>query len=215
MLFARCSSAISSTLLVLAFATSAIAEENLVDMMRADSPVAWWRLDEAKTGDIVNAANPETLAGVRVGPVQQGFQGPTGKAYPTFPAGNRAAAWAGQGYFRVSDPGDESVLDFQQGDAITIEAWVNPTRLANDRQNYIVGKGRTFRNGKRLENQNWALRLRGIEGTARLSFLFPQRCRRQKFVSPLEQPERPGDGRTLASCGSFVSVWRSSIPFAA
>ncbi len=73
---------------------------------------------------------------------------------------------------RVRDPGENSVLDFTNGDAITLEAWINPASIAEDQQIYIVGKGRTNNKGVPKENQNYALRLRGVGGTARISFLF-------------------------------------------
>src|SRR5690606_24489677 len=52
------------------------------------------------------------------------------------------------------------------------EAWVNCTRLSNDQQIYILGKGRTQNRGFASENQNYALRLRGQKGEACVSFLF-------------------------------------------
>lgn len=171
-LFWAIASGLSLLVVVFDGSSLAVAEESLVEMMQADGPVAWWRFEEAKSGAITNEIDANSLSGKPIGAVRQAIKGPAGKAYPLFDASNRAAGWSSQGYFRISDPGNDSVLDFQQGDAITIEAWVNPTRLANDRQSYIVGKGRTFRNGQRLENQNYALRLRGIADTARLSFLF-------------------------------------------
>lgn len=163
---------IAALLLVSIAAAVVHADQSYVDMVKADQPVAWWRFEEESAGDIRSEFNAELFAGKRVGSVSQNRKGPAGKAYPLFGAKNRAAFWAGSSYFRVTDPGDKSLLDFQQGDAITIEAWVNSDQLANDRQNYIVGKGRTWRNGEKLENQNYALRIRGIDGTARLSFLF-------------------------------------------
>lgn len=146
------------------------ADDTFVEMVRADKPIAWWRFEEV-SGDAQSEVNAELFVGKRFGAVQQNLKGPAGKAYPLMGEKNRAAFW-GAGSFRVADPGEGSLLDFEQGDSITIEAWVNPEQLANDRQNYIVGKGRTYRNGKRLENQNYALRVRGVGGTARLSFLF-------------------------------------------
>jgi len=72
----------------------------------------------------------------------------------------------------VTDPGDNSPLDFTNGDAITLEAWVQLNRISGDQNIYVIGKGRTNNKGQESENQNWALRLTGRQGTARVSFLF-------------------------------------------
>ncbi|MEE2639412.1 MAG: DUF1553 domain-containing protein [Planctomycetota bacterium] len=66
-------------------------------------------------------------------------------------------------------------LKFDQGDRVTLEAWVAPLEMANDQQVYILGKGRTHNRGFSRENQNYALRLRGINDRARISFLFRSR----------------------------------------
>jgi hypothetical protein len=100
-------------------------------------------------------------------------QGPAEPRFPLFGAENQALSiQAGGSSIRVADPGTDSVLDFDLGDTITIEAWVNPTDVAAGQQVYIVGKGRTQNPGVAENNQNYALRLRGVAGTARLSFLF-------------------------------------------
>src|SRR5437588_822737 len=57
-------------------------------------------------------------------------------------------------------------------DAVTLEAWVKVTELKPGSYAYIVGKGRSRRAGFPEENQNYALRLLGDRGQAKVSFLF-------------------------------------------
>ena len=76
------------------------------------------------------------------------------------------------GSLRYDDPGANSPLDFVAGDRITIEAWVNPTKIGSGQKIYIVGKGRTGNKGFPADNHNWSLRLTGKDGSCRVSFLF-------------------------------------------
>ena len=98
--------------------------------------------------------------------------GPTSTLFADQPEQNAALVLDGKGArVRVPDAEGTESLDFGLGDAITLEAWVRPDRLANEANVYIIGKGRTYED-KPLENQNYALRLRGVSGEARVSFLF-------------------------------------------
>lgn len=98
---------------------------------------------------------------------------PVGKARKSERSGALAIA-GGAGRVVVADPGANSVLDFAAGDALTIEAWVNPEKeaLAAGRHLHIIGKGRTGNHGVPAENLNYTLRLTGKGGAASLSFLF-------------------------------------------
>ncbi len=80
----------------------------------------------------------------------------------------------GAGRVAVTDPGADSVLDFTNGDELTIEAWIRPDSKAlnSGRHLHIVGKGRTRNPGVSADNLNYALRLTGQGGSAALSFLF-------------------------------------------
>ena len=81
----------------------------------------------------------------------------------------------------LADPGPGSDFDFDTGDEITLEAWVNITEpLGHNRNLYVMGKGRTGDKRFKADNQNWALRIRSIQGEGRISFLFAT-------------PKRPGD----------------------
>tara|TARA_R110002049_G_scaffold4601_4_gene31986 strand:- start:268450 stop:271767 length:3318 start_codon:yes stop_codon:yes gene_type:complete len=97
--------------------------------------------------------------------------GPTSRDFTGMPDDNPALALDGNGdYVRVADT-DDGRLDFRSGEAITIEAWVRIESIKSGQNVYIVGKGRTFLTDEK-NNQNYALRLRGVGQTARVSFLF-------------------------------------------
>lgn len=76
----------------------------------------------------------------------------------------------GSSFLRLD--GTSDALKFRNDSSITFETWVAPHSVVNGQQIYIVGKGRTNRSGFPAENQNYALRLRGINGLAKASFLF-------------------------------------------
>src|SRR5207244_118352 len=61
---------------------------------------------------------------------------------------------------------------FGVNDAITLEAWVKVAELKDGAYTYVIGKGRTHKSGFPEKNQNYALRLKGEKGEARVSFLF-------------------------------------------
>lgn len=107
------------------------------------------------------------------GGVHRDVPGPRPPDYPDFAPDNTAVKFAGSGaYFSFADPGVKSLFDFANGDEITIEAWVDVDDLREGENLYIIGKGRTGTAGFARDNQNWALRIRGIKGNACVSFLF-------------------------------------------
>ncbi|WP_234824332.1 DUF1553 domain-containing protein [Bremerella cremea] len=128
----------------------------------ADQSLASWKI------------GPQTAASLRsVGGVHPNAEGPRPPSFPDFPSDNPAVSFAGNGArYIVADPGEGSVYDFTNGDEITLEAWVNVKELREGETAYIIGKGRTGKGGFSANNQNWALRIRGIDGTARVNFLF-------------------------------------------
>lgn len=149
------------------------------DQHFAEQPATFRWSFSGSQGDAVIAplAAPEhALTGRIVGLVKLGVEGPRPSLYPAFPADNTAVEFQGNGgSIRFADLGDNSPLDFDQGDAITLEAWVNVTKLGGGQQMYVFGKGRTRNPGVAAENQNYALRLSGVNGQACLSFLFRDR----------------------------------------
>jgi hypothetical protein len=145
------------------------------DQVVADRPVAYWTFEQetANSKSLNFGGNPGSVSGTFVGAVKLGTKGPQPPSFPLFGSANRALSLDGAGSFiRVTDLGEKSFLDFSQGDSITLEAWVNPVAIAEGQQVYIIGKGRTQNPGVPPDNQNYALRLRGIDGTGRVSFLF-------------------------------------------
>lgn len=98
--------------------------------------------------------------------------GPSGVDYVGMPDSNHALLLDGKGdYVRIADDAEHGSLDFLQGDPITLEAWVRLDQISSGQNVYVVGKGRTHRDGPK-NNQNYALRLRSVGGQAALSFLF-------------------------------------------
>ncbi len=183
------------------------------ELILQDQPVAYWRFEESSSQRVPNLSEAAGLDAEIAG--QVGFQspGPRRPLFPGFGRENRSAQFAGGGNFlRVTDPGEKSVLDFDNGDAITLEAWVNPARVAENQQVYIVGKGRTGNKGFARDNQNYALRLRGVGGTARISFLF-RSAQNRKGVSaglpPLERRHGFRPPKRLASCRGDLRVRES------
>ena len=113
--------------------------------------------------------SPQALTGLLKGNKVETSTGPRPSEFPLFHSNNQAAEFKpGQGFLRVVDPGENSVLDFTAGNSITLEAWVNMESTQSGRHYYIIGKGRTNRPGMARDNQNYGLRVTGSE----ISFLF-------------------------------------------
>lgn len=117
------------------------------------------------------------------GSVTQDAPGPRAPEYPDFSETNTAIYFAGDGgHLLVQDPGHSSPYDFENGDSITLEAWVQVEQIGAGQYQYIIGKGRSDAPQYARDNQNWALRIQGHkipggqpsagETRAKLSFLF-------------------------------------------
>jgi len=98
--------------------------------------------------------------------------GPRPPEFPKMAADNTAVKLDAGAYLSVFDLGPESEFDFTNGDEITLEAWVNPSSIRDGQPAYIIGKGRTNSPKFARDNQNWALRIVGKDGEARVNFLF-------------------------------------------
>ena len=108
-----------------------------------------------------------------VGNVQRDQPGPRPPEYPGFNSDNTAVRLDGKGARLVlENPPKGGPFDFSNGDAITLEAWVQLTHLGRGGNPYVIGKGRTGGTGFSKDNQNWALRLREKDGLACVNFLF-------------------------------------------
>lgn len=167
--------------ILLACATSPVLQaaepESYDQQVLADSPVFYCGFQGQPTAVSAGSAS---LKPKQVGRVRSG-NGPGRHRYPLFRKGRNAAEWAEHGYLVVDDPGENSPLDFDLGDAITIEAWVQVKSLGEGQHTYIVGKGRTGNPGVARDNQNYAVRLTGTSGRGRLSFLFRSRGPQAEF----------------------------------
>ncbi len=115
----------------------------------------------------------ETSKLVAHGGVHRDQPGPRPPEFPDFESHNTAVRFDGSGaHYSLADTGAGSPFDFTNGDAITLEAWVNMAEVQSGENLYIIGKGRTGDRAFARDNQNWALRVRELDGQARISFLF-------------------------------------------
>ncbi|MEQ1826607.1 MAG: DUF1549 domain-containing protein, partial [Pirellula sp.] len=107
------------------------------------------------------------------GTVQRDVAGPRSPMFPEFSENNTAIRLGGDGSRVVlEDPGEKSLYDFNNGDTISIDAWVSMDGIGERENRYVIGKGRTHQKGFDRDNQNWALRICGIKGKGAISFLF-------------------------------------------
>ncbi|MEZ5940071.1 MAG: DUF1553 domain-containing protein [Planctomycetaceae bacterium] len=116
--------------------------------------------------------NEETTAVQAHGNLQRDQAGPRAPEFPDMAESNNAIKLDSGAYLSLEDAGPESPFDFTNGDAITIEAWVNPGDINDASPRYIIGKGRTGSPKFSRDNQNWALRLVRQDANFHLSFLF-------------------------------------------
>lgn len=163
------------SMLLLASARAGEPGNRYLQALLEEGPSVYIALDE-EAGQPVRARllDSDTRAVLgRVIRARQGERGPRPESYPPFEPDNRAVAFDGAGSRIVfPDPGADSVFDFDLGDTISLEAWVFPESLGDGQQVYVIGKGRTGNQKFSRANQNWSLRLRGVDGEARISFLF-------------------------------------------
>ena len=173
----RHSSFLALALAASIFSAAHAAEPRYRDLVLADKPSAYWRFDSIEECCTSSETDerPRANAGDKVTLAEAGPRPP---AFPNFAEENTAADFTGYArdtFLRVKDPGAKSVFDFENGDTISIEAWVQCGKLVDGKNVYIAGKGRTGQPGTAADNQNWALRLRGQGGLACTSFVFHDR----------------------------------------
>ncbi len=167
-----------ATLALTILYSTASAADRYSELVLEDKPVGYWRLEKAEDGRVLNEVDlPDStvsLVGAITGEVRLASSGPQAGEFPLFAPDNAAAEFAADGGFiRVTDAGADSPLDFANGDALTLEAWVSPQATGAGRFLYVIGKGRTETSGRLAVNQNYALRLKTLPGDkAALSFLF-------------------------------------------
>ena len=94
----------------------------------ADKPVLYWRFSETSGSSVKPTIGK--LVGEIVGGAKLNASGPRAGIFPDFEKSNSGLSLSGGGSFiRIKDPGEKSVLDFHNGDSITLEAWINPSGL--------------------------------------------------------------------------------------
>lgn len=125
------------------------------------SPVVEWHFDAEEVTPLTANGN-----------VKRDQAGPRPPEFPDLADNNNAVQIDSTAYLSAADYGSDSDFDFSNGDAITIEAWVNPTLLRAGQVSYVIGKGRTGSPKFSRDNQNWSLRVVGAKDEAKLSFLF-------------------------------------------
>jgi len=129
-------------------------------------------LDASKLAARWEFGSEETMPLELRGNVQRDQAGPRPPEFPDMAANNTAVKFDAGAYISIADAGPESDFDFTNGDAITLEAWVNPSQVRDGQPQYIIGKGRTGSPKMARDNQNWAMRIMGKDGEARVNFLF-------------------------------------------
>ncbi len=142
---------------------------------RSESAVIRWSFDG--DADAARLTAPIPGAGSLVltprGKVQLGVPGPRPSVYPDFAPSNTALRLIpGPNFLAVDDPGDGSLLDFTNGDSITLECWVRWEEPLKGSYPYLIGKGRTHSGPGTTHNHNYALRLANSSKGVFPSFLF-------------------------------------------
>ncbi|MEW4490678.1 DUF1553 domain-containing protein [Thalassoglobus sp. JC818] len=123
--------------------------------------VAEWNFEEGESAQYQAHGN-----------VEGDQEGPRPPEFPDMLPTNLAVKLDAEAYLSVPDDGEQSRFDFDNGDEITLEAWVNTALIRDGQLLYVIGKGRTNSGKFARDNQNWALRLMGKKGEAKLNFLF-------------------------------------------
>lgn len=159
--------ATAAILFVSAMISRGAEDPSYQSQVRKLLPVAYWSFDSEKPALGEVDGKPEFLQ-----------PGPTAKQFKTFRDDNRAVHFKeGNALIRLEDVGPGSQFDFDNGDPITIEAWVNPDAGPKKGGNmYLIGKGRTGNPGFDGSNQNYGLRLWEGGGVLRLSWVFRSRA---------------------------------------
>ncbi|MFG0333682.1 MAG: DUF1553 domain-containing protein [Maioricimonas sp. JB049] len=168
------------------FPTASAAEpsstqRDYAEIIRQDGPVAWWRFHQREQGEdhssiVLNDEAAEGGAALNArtrGHVRFDAAGPRPGEYPDFTDANQAANLGnGRNYLVVKDPGEGSAVDFDNGDALTMEAWIRWDEALRGAFPYIISKGRTHNPGTPANNQNYSLRLATQGGGPFISFFF-------------------------------------------
>jgi len=173
--FICCLSSLIASLVCASFVSA--QESAWSKLVKEDAPVLWWNFDGDKPTQPLTFGKNAIPTLNPVGEIKVAQPGPRRSVSPLFAADNQSVEITSKvGVIKVIDPGEKSLIDFDKGDAITIEAWVKPKEFGGARYMYIAGKGRTYEKGFSRENHNYSLRLQGKGPDAVLSFLFRTRA---------------------------------------
>jgi len=146
------------TALLMLFVTNAMT---LAEPAKPAGPVAKWTFEKKSTVQ-------------SIGPVRFAGPGPRSPYYPGFATTNKALVLEAPSWLAIADEGTASRFDFDNGDEITLEAWVKLDSMHGEYA-YLISKGRTDSSGAKSFNQNWSLRLRKQGSRVALNFLFRSR----------------------------------------
>jgi len=138
-----------------------LAAKNNSTPFPAKTAIVFWDFESSHPGTSVGKAIP----------TEANLVAPN---YPTFPKQNTSLTLDGKSSWKLceSDLIDKTSLRFTNGDSLTIETWVQLDSLRDGAFTYLVGKGRHRSVAFRTDNQNWALRLKGVREIALPTFLF-------------------------------------------
>ncbi|MFM7038687.1 MAG: DUF1553 domain-containing protein [Planctomycetaceae bacterium] len=153
-------------------------------------PLYHWDFSQAGFGSSAGSLIPQSVKGSP----DSGVPGPRPPVYPGFAPDNTALLLDGRSWLQYNDSPDAQ-LDLQSGDSLGLEAWVRTSTIADGQQVYLIGKGRTGLPGTLRDNQSWALRLRGMGGTVRVSFLYRS----------ADQPDSQGELHRWNSTAGFTA----------
>ena len=186
-------------LLTLIFSAHIRADERSA----TDSPAPLHAWDFQQSG--VTASRGELSPVAIHGTPVLNIEGPRPPLFPSLPSDNTALQLDGRTWIQFSDI-PTAQLDMQSGDHIGLEAWVRTSQITEGQQVYLIGKGRTGLPGTTRDNQSWALRLRGMGGSVRISFLFRS----------ADQPQATdATGGVLPAVPGELHRWNSTAGFSA
>ncbi len=143
--------------------------------VREDGAVAYWRFEKGDINRLTSQIplGEQELTLVRQGKESDFSQGPIANDFPQFGLENSSLQLVKAGtFYRLTDPGEKSLLDFDDGETLTLEAWVKPERGKEGGHASIISKGRTRADAG---NQNYAMRLSQVKNGLTLGFLFRSR----------------------------------------
>lgn len=117
--------------------------------------------------------NPESSPGKMIGDATIVASELISPRYPDFGLDNKVLRLESPSWIQIPDDASDSRFDFDNGDAVTFEAWVRIDSMGDNM--CLVSKGRTGTSGQKSINQNWAFRLSRNNGQACVNFLFRSR----------------------------------------